>query len=55
VLQTCLQAAEAIVRDERIVWVDAEEYDWLSRMLEEPPKDLPELRALLNEPTVWNG
>ena len=55
VLQTCLEAARSVVRDENAIWVDAEEYDWLSKKLEEPPKDLPELRQLLNESVTWNG
>ena len=55
VLQTSLEVAANIVRDEHTIWVDAEEYDWLSKLLEEPPKDLPELRRLLNEPVAWNG
>ncbi len=55
VLQTSLDAAKSIVREENTIWVDAEEYDWLSNLLEEPPRELPELRRLLNEPVVWNG
>ena len=58
VLQTSLAAAEEIVREEEaipLIKVSAAEYDWLVRKMEEPPKDLPELRRLLGESTVWNG
>ena len=58
VLQTCLEAAQNIVGEQaasETVSIGAQEYDWLMRKLEEPPQELPELRALLREPTEWNG
>ncbi len=63
VLQTCLEAAEKVVREEEAlntktlttILVSAEQYDWLLQKLEEPPQELPELRRLLSETPVWNG
>ncbi len=55
VLQTSLEAAKEVVRNEQTIWVDAEEYDWLIKKLDEPPMDLPELRKLLSDPVNWNG
>lgn len=58
VLQTCLEAAEKVVREEEsesVIRVSAAEYDWLMQKLEEPPQDSPALRRLLAEAPVWNG
>lgn len=67
VLQTCLEAAEKVVREqeaaqhaavqeaENVIRVSAEEYDWLLKKLEEPPQELPALRRLLADAPVWNG
>lgn len=58
VLQTCLEAAEKAVREEdaqSAIRVSGEEYDWLMEKLAEPPQELPALRRLLEESTVWNG
>lgn len=55
VLQTSLEAADRIIREETVIRLDDEQYAWLVAKLDEPPKDLSNLRRLLNEPTVWNG
>lgn len=57
VLQTCLEAAEKVVREqeaERTIIVSAEEYAWLLQKLEEPPQDNPALRRLLQQKPVWD-
>ena len=58
VLQTCLEAAEKIVREqeaEDTIRVSAEHYDWLMNKLEEPPQDNPALRRLLADAPAWTG
>lgn len=55
VLQTSLQAAEEVLQQESTLFVSAADYDWLCKLMDEPPRDLPNLRRLLSEPTVWNG
>lgn len=58
VLQSSLEVAEKIVGEATkipLVEVSDIDYDWLIQKMDEPPRDLAELRGLLNEPTVWNG
>lgn len=58
VLQTCLEAAEKVVREEEAqtaIMVSAEQYDWLMAKLEEPPLDNPALRQLFAETPTWSG
>jgi uncharacterized protein (DUF1778 family) len=52
VLQISLQAAEKILEEETKVVVSAEEYDWLCQLMDAPPRDLPELRALMSEKPI---
>ena len=54
VLQASLTEAERILREEAQIVLTAEQFQWLMDKLEEPPQELPRLRALLNEPVVWN-
>ena len=54
VLTNSLAAAEEIISNDRLVRVSTEEYDWLLAKMEGPPRDLPELRRLLNEPSVFD-
>ncbi len=55
VLQVSLQAATRILEEESRIVVSAEEYDWLCKLMDEPPRDLPELRALLSQKSVWDA
>ena len=58
VLQTCLEAAEKVVREEQTqsaILVSAEQYDWLMKKLEEPPQPNPALAALFADAPTWNG
>lgn len=61
VLQTCLEAAEKVVREKAAqpdfasaIRVSATEYDWLMQKLEEPPQGNAALRRVLTEPTIWD-
>ena len=53
VLSRSLDAAEEVIADQRLIRVSKEEYDWLLAKLEEPPRDLPEVKKLLAEPSVF--
>ena len=53
VLSRSLDAAEEVIADQRLIRVSKEEYDWLLAKLEEPPRDLPEVKKLLVEPSVF--
>ena len=55
VLNKSLDAAEEVIADQRLIRVSKAEYDWLVAKLEEPPRDIPELRALFNTPSVFES
>lgn len=58
VLQASLEAAQQVVREEEaipLIKVSHAEFNWLMEVIEQPVQDLPALRQLLNEPTIWNG
>lgn len=55
VLSKSLDAAEAVIADQRLVRVGKEEYDWLMAKLEEPPQDIPALRELFSRPSVFES
>lgn len=54
VLQSSLQAAERVLEEETRIVVSAEEYNWLCQIMDEAPRDLPKLRALLLQKPVWD-
>jgi uncharacterized protein (DUF1778 family) len=54
VLQASLTEAERVLREETQIVLTADQFQWLMDKLEEPPRELPRLRALLNQPVVWN-
>lgn len=54
VLETSLAEAERIL-EEPPIRLNSKEYAWFLAKLDEPPRDLLNLRRLLQEPTVWNG
>ena len=51
--QKLAEAAEQVIADQTVVRVAAEEYDWLVAKKEEPRRDLPKLRELLTNPSVF--
>lgn len=53
VLSKSLDAAEEVIADQRLIRVDKPEYEWLLAKLEEPPRDIPELRELFSAPSVF--
>ncbi len=55
VLSKSLDAAEEVIADQRLIRVGKEEYDWLVAKLEEPPRDIPELRELFSRPSVFES
>jgi uncharacterized protein (DUF1778 family) len=54
VLQASLTEAERILREETQIALNAEQFPWLMDKLDEPPQQLRRVRALLEEPVVWN-
>ncbi|MCE2767001.1 MAG: DUF1778 domain-containing protein [Fimbriimonadaceae bacterium] len=55
VLNKSLDAAEEVIADQRLIRVSKPEYDWLVSKLEEPPRDIPELRELFSKPSVFES
>lgn len=55
VLSKSLDAAEEVIADQRLIRVSKEEYDWLVAKLDEPPRDIPELRELFSKPSVFES
>lgn len=55
VLEASLGEAERILDEERSVKISDEDYEWLCRLMDEPPVDLPNLRAALLKKPVWDA
>jgi uncharacterized protein (DUF1778 family) len=55
VLQASLTEAERILEAETHLVVTPEEYAWLCKLIDAPPRDLPELRELLRQKPVWDA
>ncbi|MDQ2882114.1 MAG: DUF1778 domain-containing protein [Actinomycetota bacterium] len=47
VLESAVVEAERVLADRRWFLIDDERWDEFQRLLEQPPRDLPKLRALL--------
>jgi len=54
VLEASLSEADRILEQEQRLVVSSEEYEWLCKLMDQPPRDLPELRALMNEKPAWD-
>jgi uncharacterized protein (DUF1778 family) len=52
-LETARKAAEEVLLDQRMFYLDTAEYEAFLKALDAPPRDLPELRRLLTEPAPW--
>ena len=55
VLQTSLEAAERILNEESRIVVSVEEYEWLAKVMDAAPRELPELRELVRDMLVWDA
>ena len=55
VLENALSAAEAIVADDADFTIDNERWQRLCEALDAPPRNIPALRKLLNEPSVFDA
>jgi uncharacterized protein (DUF1778 family) len=52
VLQSALDKADETLADRRVFTLNAEQWEKFLASLDAPPRDLPRLRRLLNEPSV---
>lgn len=55
VLNSSLDAAEQVIAEQGIIRESKPEYDWLMAELDKPPCDIPALRKLLNEPSIFES
>ncbi len=55
VLEASLAAADRELADERHWVLPAVEFDWLCRLMDAPPVDLPNLRAELAKTPPWES
>jgi uncharacterized protein (DUF1778 family) len=52
VLQSALEKADETLADRRVFTMNAEQWEKFLEALDAPPRDLPRMRRLLNEPSV---
>lgn len=52
VLQSALDRADEVLADQRRFFMNEEQWEKFQAALDAPPRDLPELRKLLTEPSV---
>lgn len=55
VLDSALGRAEETLADRRSFALDAETWEKFQAALDAPPRDLPRLRRLINEPGLFSG
>lgn len=55
VLDASLSEAERILEQERTLVVSQVEYELICSLMDQAPRDLPQLRSLLGEKPVWNA
>jgi uncharacterized protein (DUF1778 family) len=53
VLETAVVEAERVLADRRWFLIDDERWDEFQRLLDQPARDLPKLRALLAKPSPF--
>ncbi len=54
VLESAIGRAEEALADRRSFLLDAEKWEAFVAALDAPPRDLPRLRRLLNEPSIFD-
>ncbi|OHV82761.1 DUF1778 domain-containing protein [Rhizobium sp. LCM 4573] len=55
VLESALGRAEEALANRRVFQLAPEQWEAFVAALDEPPRDLPRLRKLLNEPSIFSG
>lgn len=55
VLETAVSAAEAIVNDDANYTLSKDKWDAFCSALDAPPRDIPALRKLLTEPSIFDA
>lgn len=54
VLEASLSEAERVLEAERTLLVSQAEFELVNRLMDQAPRELPELRALMSEKPVWD-
>lgn len=54
-VEQAFHAAQQILADQAHFYLSPEKWDEFCAALDAPPRDLPELRKLLTEPSVFDG
>lgn len=55
VLDVSLREAEQIVNEQGRIALTEDDFDWLVKLLDEPPMPKPRLRQALAQKPVWNA
>ena len=55
VLESALGRAEEALADRRVFQLDPDTWKAFAAALDAPPRDMPRLRKLLNEPSIFSG
>ena len=55
VLESALRRAQEALADRRSFHLDAEQWKAFMAALDAPPRDLPRLKRLLSEPSIFSG
>lgn len=55
VLESALGRAEEALADRRVFQLAPEQWEAFIAALDAPPRDMPRLRTLLNEPSIFSG
>ncbi|BCH23599.1 type II toxin-antitoxin system TacA family antitoxin [Mesorhizobium sp. L-8-3] len=55
VLKSALGRAEEALADRRVFLLNPEQWETFIAALDAPPRDMPHLRNLLNEPSIFSG
>ncbi len=53
VLQSALDKADEVLAEQRVFWMTAEQWEKFHEALDAPPRDIPALRKLMTEPSIF--
>ncbi|MBL8048756.1 MAG: DUF1778 domain-containing protein [Chthonomonas sp.] len=55
VLEASLNEADRVLQEEQRLVLSADEFELMAKLMDQPARDLPALRELLNEKPVWDA